>query len=233
MEAHPKARAMMKHIMVWIEQFIEICKVWEEADDNPLNTPILQGPRAARRIPKTFKEEVVRQASRGKGLKSGGHLLELLTRLKIRRFWTGFKSSGQGNRWSDTTMARYLIAVVRAFSNVEYPLYSASWDGTRLSGKDMMFCTIYNHGVGKACWCPPQVPTMSLKLCPFCMQTTVLWHGFGDAILQQCCMYVADPICIKIREIRTFLCKLSFFLHLMCAAHFDVLWQTFGAYSAL
>ena len=129
-------------------------------------------------------------ASSGAGLKSGHHVLQM-----IKRFKRGFqmKALKAANNRVNPTMASCLAAIKLHIGIEPGGVYSLSWDGTRLSGMDVLFSTMFVHG--KASWCPPIVPRWlanSLSgLCTFhtiCMQMSV---GFCTGSAMQICINVA------------------------------------------
>ena len=92
-------------------------------------------------------------ASSGAGLKSGHHVLQMM-----KWFKRGFqmKALKAANNWVNPTMASYLAAI-KLHTRIELGgVHSLSWDGTKLSGMDVLFSTMFAHG--KASWCPPIVP---------------------------------------------------------------------------
>mgnify|MGYP000208374926 CR=1 FL=1 len=44
------------------------------------------------------------------------------------------------------------------------PIYSISWDATRLSKRDTLIATLYNAMLDKAIWCSPQVGFFVVRL---------------------------------------------------------------------
>ena len=63
-----------------------------------------------------------------------------------------------GNGWTEPLAFRYLHQLRETFllEKAEVPIYSLSWDATRLSSLDILAPSIYNPGLGLAGWCPPQ-----------------------------------------------------------------------------
>ena len=66
---------------------------------------------------------------------------------------------GNANKWMEPLAFQLLRRMRQVFyhEKILWPVFSVSWDATRLSKKDTLFAAIYNHWLKKAGWCPPMV----------------------------------------------------------------------------
>ena len=135
-----------------IEHAFEI----QDASDNPLDAPVLVGPRGrARKISAGQKHKIASLASAGKVYHSGAAVIRGMELLGKK-----FKvCAATGNKWSEPLAFRYLRQLQTTFSIERccVLIYSVAWDATCLSHMDMLATTIYNPGENIAGWCPPQV----------------------------------------------------------------------------
>ena len=153
-----KARSLLREILQWLAMLFEFGTWWEDLDSDLLNTPILQGPHRARRLPTKFKEQVVRMAAKGQGFKSNFHVCQMLARFKGS---FSISPAGAANEWTNLSMAFYYHAIRQAMTGGWDKVFSLAWDGTRFSGLVMLFATLYTNGM--ACWCPHIAPRQFAK----------------------------------------------------------------------
>ena len=152
-----KARRLIQQIIYWLSIIFDFGAWWDFIDEDILNIPIVKGPQRVRTssMPLRFKEHVSRTAAAGQGFTSGAHVMSMCKKLKMNFAIKSFKS---GNDWADPMMARYYAECQSVMQGFMDKVYSLSWDGTRLSGKDYLFGTLY--ACGKACWAPPIAPIL-------------------------------------------------------------------------
>ena len=146
-----KARQLLKQILLWLGMMLDFGDWIVSMDQNPLVTPVHQGPHKTRHLPERFKEGVARSAAGGDGSHSGRHLLHMMQKFGIA---TGVAET-TGNTWDWKSLSRYFACCQSWFRSVPDPIFSIAMDGTTLSGKSFLFSTMYS--CGKACWCPPMV----------------------------------------------------------------------------
>ena len=147
------ARVLISQMLVWLGMLFDFCGWVQNIDIDPLQTPILEGPQRARRLPLRFKESIARNAAQGDGFHSGRHMLHIMQRFRIA---SAIKQVKGGNKWNDFALMRYFTACKAWMQNVKDLIFSLAMDGTTLSGKEYLFCTMYAGG--RACWCPPIAP---------------------------------------------------------------------------
>ena len=90
---------------------------------------------------------IVMIAAEGRLARSGRAACEILQELRPG-----------GNNWISGLSLQYLhkLQCTFKFDTCE-PVYSLSWDATRLSKRDTLVCRIYNADLDMAGWVPPQV----------------------------------------------------------------------------
>ena len=94
-------------------------------------------------------------AAKSRLLRSGRAVAEALQLL--RNDQEGFETLS-ANKWVAKLAWQYLHnaqAIIKL--GLSEPIYSISWDATRLSKRDTLIATLYNAMLDKAIWCPPQV----------------------------------------------------------------------------
>ena len=122
---------------------------------NPLDAPVFMGPKwKARKISQPHKHAIATIAAAGKVYHSPAAVIQGMDLLG-KKFIASFKT---GNRWTEPLAFRYLHVMQEtfAFEKAEVPIYSLSWDATRLSWLDTLATALYNPGLCLAGWCPPQ-----------------------------------------------------------------------------
>ena len=172
------ARALIKQVLSWLAMILEYGGWRDALVDDVLRVPVLEGPLRARRLSRRFKEKVSRTASRGGGVTSGRHVLQLMDRFKLNH---GLKSFSAANKWVHPAMARYYYVIKEMFATFVpgcLGVISLAWDATRLSGMDMLFSTIYAKG--KAFWCTPIATSGG---CTFRCKIRAPNSAFEDAFL--------------------------------------------------
>ena len=105
------------------------------------------------------KRSGCQEAARGKLGRSGAKILELVKRFRYHNKNAPLRFN-IGNTWVEPTLRRYLGQLQLEMRQADQPIYSISWDATRLSGKDLLFSTMYAPSARLACWCPPMVPVL-------------------------------------------------------------------------
>ena len=157
---------MLKQVLAWLGMMFEVLDNNKNTTTDPMDEPVLRGPKRLRKVSRRYKWHIIKIASEGKGLKSGSHALELL-----QKFRKGYKleSFKVANKWVNPTMFRYLQCIKLWMWDRPLGVVSLAWDATRLSKMELMFASIWSRG--KAFWCPPIVPLvlqiLSLQRCKF------------------------------------------------------------------
>ena len=142
---------------------IEHSQEVRDCSTNPLDAPVFMGPNGkARQISRPHKHAVATLAAAGKVFHSPGAVIkgmELLGKTFIASIKTG-------NKWTEPLAFRYLHQLQETFifEKAEVPIYSLSWDATRLSSLDALATAIYNPGLCLAGWCPPQAFNNQIRL---------------------------------------------------------------------
>ena len=153
----PQHRSLFWGITFNIAFTIDRSEVLDIASEDPLDAPILVGPKGkARKVSSAMRFKVADMASRGEVFKSCNAVMKGMALLG-KRFGLGTKGA---NKWVDPLCFQYLHAVQELFhfQRVLVPVFSVGWDATRMSKTEMLAATIFNLWVNKAAWCPPQVP---------------------------------------------------------------------------
>ena len=143
-------------MMVWLAFMIDHSNVLTIASADPLDFPAHVGPRGgSMRLHAAKRHNIVMIAAEGRLARSGRAACEILQELR-----PGFtmKNVRSGNNWISGLSLQYLhkLQCTFKFDTCE-PVYSLSWDATRLSKRDTLVCTIYNADLDMAGWVPPQV----------------------------------------------------------------------------
>ena len=131
------------------------------ATDNPLDAPVFVGPKGeARKISGGLKHKIASMAAQGHVFHSGAAVVAGMELLG-KRFMACAKT---GNKWSEPLAFQYLHTLPDTFRiRLDgVPIYSLSWDATRLSHLDVLATTSYNPGLDLAGWCPPQAQCFCL-----------------------------------------------------------------------
>ena len=138
------------------------------------------GAKYIRQISNRLKEAVVQTAGRGDGLRSGAHVLKVLSKFNSKFKAVKDKVSNKGNYWTEPIMRRYLWTTQETMGASPQPVLSFTMDATRLSGKEYLFGSCYAPASAQAAWCTPIVPSRVLLLVVVGCKT----GGFGG--LQVC-----------------------------------------------
>ena len=149
---------MMMQIIDWLGMLMDFGGFFNTLDDCPSSTPMPSGPKGgSRKVQQRLKDYVVKQASEGDGLRSGAHVLKLIKKFKYKKLLTLGPKNQTANTWTEPVMRRYLWTLRSTFTSCMDQVYSIAWDATRLSGKEMLFASLYCTK-GLCGWSPPIVP---------------------------------------------------------------------------
>ena len=77
---------MLKQVLAWLGMMFEVLDNNKNTTTDPMDVPVLRGPKRLRKVSRRYKWHIIKIASEGKGLKSGSHALELL-----QKFRKGYK----------------------------------------------------------------------------------------------------------------------------------------------
>ena len=151
-------KALQKQLVGWVQIIADYDGVWEGLNSDLLQLALhsSQGGRA-RRIPTQLKDAVAREAASGKLARSGQKVLAMMKRMRIRVLTVPFDCR-IGNTWTEVPMRKYWGQVQVEMAGVEHQVWDITWDGTRLSGLDFIFSSMYSPSLRKACWNPPWHP---------------------------------------------------------------------------
>ena len=131
------------------------------ASDNPLEAPVFVGPKGKqRKLSSGQRHKVATLAARSKVFHSGAAVIEGMELLG-KKFMRCAKT---GNKWSEPLAFQYLHTLQETFRIEQggVPIFSLSWDATRLSHMDVLATAIYNPFLDLAAWCPPQASLVIL-----------------------------------------------------------------------
>ena len=155
------ANDLWKQILEWMEMIVDYGDFWQKVNPDELMIPF---PKAAkgntRKLPKPFKRAVVKAYCSGKLGKSGAQVVRMAKRFRHMKVGTGGLGLQEesANKWAEPEMRTYLHDCFQKFARALQPVYSLSWDGTRLSGLDHIFGTFFSPSSQVACWSPPIAP---------------------------------------------------------------------------
>ena len=153
------ARRLLRALVSWIQLIADYGDYWDGLGSDPLHIPVPQTQSGrARRVPARLKEAVARTAAAGDHGRSGAKVLK---NLKKFSGVVDMVADAVGNTWTEPSMRRYLGATQGVMGSVVDKIYSLSWDATRLSGKDLLFASMWTSEGQIASWCSPMVPTVS------------------------------------------------------------------------
>ena len=126
------------------------------ASANAMELPVPMGPQGkAMRIPNAEKDMMANIAARSRLLRSGQAVADVLHLLREDQ---GKFESLSANKWVSVLSRQYLHLIETAMTfGVTEPIYSISWDASRLSKRDTRIATLYNSELDLPVWCPPQV----------------------------------------------------------------------------
>ena len=145
-------------LLAWLAAVTDISLPVSDASDNPLDAPELVGPLGRScNIPLT-KMRIARLAAHGRSFKSPQAVLTGQSALKGKK---GVKKGHlkSANQWVEPYAWKLLGRVREVFDwESSSPVISLAWDATRLSRKEILVTTIYNHAKRMAGWCPPMAP---------------------------------------------------------------------------
>ena len=163
---NPKARHLGCQIIEWVSLIIDYEGWFEALDDDPLATPMPMGPKHARNISTRLKEAVVQSAGKGDVFRSGAHVMHLMKRFKYRKMSGERPADSTANTWCEPITRKYLWCTRTEMVRSSHHVFSIAVDGTRLSGRDMLFGSISSPSARLAPWCTPIAPNQqSLYVC--------------------------------------------------------------------
>ena len=142
-------------LLHWMCFMIDQSGVVDAATSDPLLTAAPRGPTGRKLArPQAFKFKVATIAAQGKIARSGRGLMQIMQELL-----PGFEGERpeSAKRYLAQLSWQYLHKLRRVYEFGKcVPIYSVSWDATRLSKRDTLIATIYNAALNLAAWMPPQ-----------------------------------------------------------------------------
>ena len=98
---------LLRHILDWIGLMVDYGSCWDKLDDDKLMVPMAVGVKGcSRKLPRSFKKQVVSMYSKGKGFKSGSHAVKMM---KWFRHMRGPSlRDAVGNKRAEESMRTYL-----------------------------------------------------------------------------------------------------------------------------
>ena len=100
-------RHLALRALQWIGLMMDHQGWFETLDDNVWSTPLPMGNNYDRRVPNRLKEAVVQTAGRGHGLRSGAHVLKVLSKFGSKKFKAmKYKKYHKGNYWTEPITRR-------------------------------------------------------------------------------------------------------------------------------
>ena len=144
----------MTEILKWVGMVANYGQWLKTGVKEGFQIPVIEGPKRARHLEPEFKEAVVDMGASGELFSSNAHCAKVLRKFKLARGLLAFKKA---NEWNNASMARYLCGARRALHGKHGRVISLSWDGTGLSFQEFLFAVMQANG--KACVCPPMVPS--------------------------------------------------------------------------
>ena len=146
-----KADNLHRQILLWLQVVGDYDCFWDRVSADPLAVALHTTRKGmARIIPTLLKEAVAREAARGKLGRSGAKILELVKRFRFHNKNAPLRFN-IGNTRVEPTLRRYLGQLQLEMRQADQPIYPISWDATRLSGKDLLFSTMYAPSARLAC----------------------------------------------------------------------------------
>ena len=170
--ADDRSRELFWSIIFNLAHAIDDSEALLNCTDNPLDTPMLTGPRGRMlKVSNAVKHKIGELAAAGDVFKSGQGVTKGMEILG-RRFGGKCKSA---NKWIDPLAFMYIHLLQRVFKFTELtiPIISLAWDATRLSMMEVLATAIYAPALKIAGWCPPQASSSSI-LCFFFTRWTSL-----------------------------------------------------------
>jgi hypothetical protein len=150
-------------LLVYVSCMVDLTGAVAESSADALDLPQPVGPMGrAARMPQAKKHLMAKIAAKSRLLRSGRAVAEALQLL--RNDQEGFATLS-ANKWVAKLAWQYLHnaqAIMKL--GLSEPIYSISWDATRLSKRDTLIATLYNSMLDKAIWCPPQVGFFVVRL---------------------------------------------------------------------
>ena len=163
-----KCEAMLWGVLFHIGVQIDNSKALAASSTDALYRPNLTGPKGNHlKIDDAKKTRIANLAAAGAVFKSPASVVHAMSLLSTQNS-SGASSSAAGseklmtgaNKWTERAGFQYLGALQEAFflRPEVPPVYSLTWDATRLSKKDTLLGIIYNDSLEKAGLAPLQVP---------------------------------------------------------------------------
>ena len=200
-KADKAAETLMRGIIFWISAVIEASAKIVSASDDPFDEPVLTGVkgRTLKRSQRK-KVKVVKLGMQGDIFHSCRAVVRGLKILTKGGEDYGI-SDKSANKWTVPYIYQYVrhLQIVFVFSSNLVPVYSISWDATRLSKLDVLVSTVYDCGKQVAAWCPPQV----FSSCCCCLVSCPAFH-FNDVELN--CSHISMRL-LDMQSLPSDVCK--------------------------
>ena len=145
-----------RSLFVSIAWMLDHSDLWSTSSSDALvDAPVPIGAKRARRLDGNLLQAVAREAGSGAAGRTGGAVARSMKR--YRRWSTTRLSDAVANLAAGRRVFDYWRKLQQVFSRVDQPVLSVCMDGTRMSGKDTLYATLYSPAMGMGAWCPPQV----------------------------------------------------------------------------
>ena len=187
-------------LLTWLSCVLDWAPFISQASANPMDQPDLKGRKGRPlKISLAKKMATARLAARGDVYRS---VRAVVRGMKLLGAGDITKSDQSGNVWTELLAFQYVAELQRVFclARLPTPILSLAWDATRISLKDCLFSSIYNHAIRKAAWCPPQALILSIEISS--ADNSLL------ALLGSCCVSAGCQLDLPSQHIFTGTCKL-------------------------
>ena len=152
-EGSVRSLALLGQLACWLAMVVEHSPWVKEASSDPLDIPVVQGPKRARVVEAQFKQAVAKMAARPGPGRSSREVVATIDRFRKAKEFLKFRST---NKWQCAVARGYLANARETFSQDSLRFWSLASDGTRLSGRETQLTALFSADIGVSWWCPPQ-----------------------------------------------------------------------------
>ena len=152
-EGSVRSLALLGQLACWLAMVVEHSPWVKEASSDPLDIPVVQGPKRARVVEAQFKQAVAKMAARPRPGRSSREVVATIDRFRKAKEFLKFRST---NKWQCAVARGYLANARETFSQDSLRFWSLASDGTRLSGRETQLTALFSADIGVSWWCPPQ-----------------------------------------------------------------------------
>ena len=152
-EGFVRSLALLGQLACWLATVVEHSPWIKEASSDPLDIPVVQGPKRARKVEAQFKQAVAKMAARPGPGRSSPEVVATIERFRKAKEFRKFKGA---NKWQRALARGYLANAQETFSQDSLRFWPLASDGARFSGRETQFTALFSADLGISCWRPPQ-----------------------------------------------------------------------------